>query len=304
MRGPRGPRDGPSGSSQGAEGRAGTVGSSDGALARGARDIGGLAGRRPGVDTRRMSGAAPTIDHEAAIRATCTDYVASWLDGNADRMAACLQPGLAKRSVGDPTTGSLGLDEDTYDSMIASAGRGPRQYGRDLRIVVHDISDGIASASVLSEPWLDLVHLAWFGDRWRIVNVVYEPRATSGDDPADRVAVADLLGAYARSGFDADLDLVLATCHPELAERRVIVGDDGARILEDTSRDEVVEAVRQGLDLERFERAWQGQVFEVGHDIASAKMTMGWWDMEIHAGRFGERWRVVNVLYRSLPVDP
>jgi len=249
-----------------------------------------------------MGGAGSAVPAREAIVGTCTDYVASWLEGDRERMAGCLHPGLAKRAVEDPASGSLELDEAPYDAMVAAAARGPRPYRRDLRIAVHDISEDMASASVLSEPWLDLVHLAWFGDRWRIVNVLYEPRATVVDAPADRAAAADLLEAYARSGFDGDADLALATHHPALAERRVI-DDGGSRLLEDLDRDDVVESVRRGLDLGPFGRAWQARVFEVGHDIAAAKVTMGWWDLELHLARFGQRWLVVNVLYRTLPID-
>jgi hypothetical protein len=251
-----------------------------------------------------MTDAEPTARDREAIVTTCTDYGASWLEGDRKRMAACLHPGLAKRTMVDVLSGSLALGESPYDEMVASAVHGPRPYERDLRIEIHDISEGIASASVLSEPWLDLVHLAWFGDRWRIVNVLYEPRPMTVDDPADRTAVADLLDAYARSGFDEDAELVLATHHPALAERRVVVGSDGGLELEDTTRDEVVEAVRRGLEMERFERTWEAQVLEVGHDVAAGKVVAGWYDVDLHLARFGDRWMIVNILYRVLPVDP
>ena len=96
----------------------------------------------------------------AAIVATCTDYAASWLEGDPDRMAACLARGLAKRTPVEPGSSSLVLDESSYADMVASAGRGPRPHPRDLDIVVR------------SAPWLDLVHVAWFGDPWRSVNAI------------------------------------------------------------------------------------------------------------------------------------
>jgi len=250
-----------------------------------------------------MGVAGSASEPREAIVATCTDYAISWLEGDPERMADCLHRRLVKRALADPASGSLDLDEAPYDAMVVAAARGPRPYGRELSIEVHDISEDIASASVLSEPWLDLVHLAWFGDRWRIVNVLYEPRATIVDAPADRIAVTDLLDAYARSAFDEDADVVLATHHPVLAERRVVLDKEGSRVLEELDRDEVVDAVRRGLDLERFGRTWQARVLEVGHDIAAVKVTMGWWDFELHLARFGLRWMIVNILYRTLPID-
>jgi hypothetical protein len=34
----------------------------------------------------------------------------------------------------------------------------------------------IASVRVLSSPYMDLLHVARIGDRWWIVNVLWEPR--------------------------------------------------------------------------------------------------------------------------------
>ena len=237
------------------------------------------------------------------IVAACTAYAASWLEGDGDRMASCLHRAWRSGPSWIPPSGSLELDESSYGEMVASAARGPRPFGRDLRIEVHDVGAGIASASVLSEPWLDLVHLARFGDRWRILNVLYEPRPASVDVTADRAAVAGLLAAYAAIGFDDDAEAVLATHHPALAERRVIAGEDGNMELEESTRDEVVDTVQAGLEFERFERRWDARVLEVGHDVAAGKVVAGWFDVDLHLARFGDRWMIVNILYRVRAVD-
>lgn len=248
-----------------------------------------------------MMRAEPAADTEQGIVAACTDYAASWLEGEPGRMASCLHPGLAKRAVVDHRSGALTLEESPFDEMVASAGRGPRAFSRDLRIDVLDVTAGIASASVLSEPWLDLIHLARFHDRWRIVNVLYEPRPTAVHDSADRAAVAGLLDVYAVCGFDEDLELVRAIHHPALAERRVEDEAGGGLELEDSTLEEVIGFVADGLELERFERAWDAHVLEVGRDIAAARITVGWWDIHLHAARFGSRWMIVNILYRNRP---
>ena len=46
-----------------------------------------------------------------AILATAADYIESWIDGDAERMAGALHPLLAKRGVElDPSTGDRVLD--------------------------------------------------------------------------------------------------------------------------------------------------------------------------------------------------
>jgi len=41
---------------------------------------------------------------------------------------------------------------------------------------VLDIADSIASAKVVSEPFVDYLHLAKLDGRWSIINVLYEDR--------------------------------------------------------------------------------------------------------------------------------
>jgi hypothetical protein len=117
-----------------------------------------------------------TVD-DPAIEAAARDYIESWIDGDGARMAGCLHPRLAKRAVEDLASGRLDLDEAPYDDMVTAAGRRTRpEIGRDYELDVLDVFGGIASVRVLSTPYMDYLHLARFGDRWLIVNVLYEKR--------------------------------------------------------------------------------------------------------------------------------
>jgi hypothetical protein len=247
-----------------------------------------------------MVGSDTTVSDRAAITAALEDYLFSWLDGEPDRMAGCLHPQLAKRTQVDPLSGSLELDESPAAAMVASAGRGPRAFGREAEIEIHGVREGIASASVRSEPWLDLAHLAWFGDRWRIVNVLYEPRSTVPASTADERAIAGVLDAYAAAGFADDVDAVRRIHHPALAARRVVAGPDGAPTLEDATLDEVVKAARQGPETDRSPRTWEARLLDLGADIAAASVVAGWCDLDLHLARCGGRWLIVNVAYRGL----
>lgn len=119
------------------------------------------------------------IDREA-IRAVATDYIESWLLGDGGRMGRCLHPALAKRKVVDPAEG-LDLHEVPYVDLIESAGTGPKDVAtRKYEVTVLDVFPNIASVKVASGPFMDYLHVARFGDRWLIVNVLYEPRQRPG----------------------------------------------------------------------------------------------------------------------------
>ncbi|HEY8179754.1 MAG TPA: nuclear transport factor 2 family protein [Candidatus Limnocylindria bacterium] len=60
---------------------------------------------------------------------------------------------------------------------MASAERGPcPQYDRQIQVRILDVPDKLASVKVVSEPFVDYLHLAKIEGRWWIVNVLYEDR--------------------------------------------------------------------------------------------------------------------------------
>lgn len=109
-----------------------------------------------------------------AIRRACTDYIESWLDGDVERTRRCLHPHLAKRRVTDP---SGALHEVPTEDMLADAANGAKQgVDRDYEIAILDVARDVATAKVVSEPFVDYLHLARVGDGWVIVNAIYEWR--------------------------------------------------------------------------------------------------------------------------------
>lgn len=112
----------------------------------------------------------------SAIIAAATDYIASWLDGDADRMARCLHPALAKRAVEpDAETGEPVVDESPYEAMVegARAGHG-RRLAPGYEIDVLHAEGDIATVSVRSSAFLDYLHIARFGERWLLLNVLWQ----------------------------------------------------------------------------------------------------------------------------------
>ena len=96
-------------------------------------------------------------------------------------MRGALHPMLAKRGLDySPDAAPTGVHHLDAEYMVASAGRGPRsQYERSIEITILDLADNIASVKVLSEPFVDYLHLARIDGRWSIVNALYEDRDPS-----------------------------------------------------------------------------------------------------------------------------
>lgn len=126
-----------------------------------------------------ISDEAPITERDReAILSTAADYIESWIDGDAPRMARCLHPELAKRTVvEDPATGDWVVDEDDRAGMVAATAEGlGRRYARPYETRLLDAYGGIATVAVLSSPYMDYLHVARFGDRWLILNALWQRR--------------------------------------------------------------------------------------------------------------------------------
>jgi hypothetical protein len=115
-----------------------------------------------------------------AIERVVADYYEAWFTGDAERMRASLHPKLAKRAIEDSGSASLDLDVISAEEMaVATAeGRGTR-YPRGHDVQVFDIDDDLATIKAVSAPYVEYLHLARFGKRWLIVNVLWRRRADS-----------------------------------------------------------------------------------------------------------------------------
>jgi hypothetical protein len=117
--------------------------------------------------------AAPTAD-VAAVTEVVTEYYQSWFAGDGERMRACIHPALAKRTAEQPGTDSLSLHEDPTETLVKDTASGEgKEFEPVQDVTVIDVFRDIATVMANSEPFVEYLHLARFGDRWLIVNVLY-----------------------------------------------------------------------------------------------------------------------------------
>jgi hypothetical protein len=124
--------------------------------------------------------APPSADDVEAITAVARDYVEGYFDGDEARMRRCLHPELVKRTIwhrADTEEWALGRPssaEDMAGWARDGVGRDAVDRGRPITITVEDVFRHIASVKVVSRPFMDYLHIAKLGDRWLIVNVLWE----------------------------------------------------------------------------------------------------------------------------------
>jgi hypothetical protein len=113
----------------------------------------------------------------ARIMDAARDYIESWLDGDADRMARALHADLAKRSVESDGTGGCIVHHVTRDDMVTATGEGHgTRYERPYDAMIMDAFGDIAAVRIFSSVYMDYLHVARCGEAWRIVNVLWQRR--------------------------------------------------------------------------------------------------------------------------------
>ena len=117
-----------------------------------------------------------------AIVATVMDYFEGWFDGNSERMARALHPGLDKRGVRAGTAGVLLSASSTAPQMIGwtrdGEGKAERPADLAIKVRIDDVHEQIATATVYSAVYIEYLQLMRTAEGWRIVNALYMRRAT------------------------------------------------------------------------------------------------------------------------------
>lgn len=113
----------------------------------------------------------------AAIRQTAMDYMESWYQGDAKRMKDSLHKKLAKRSL-KGIWGDNELRHTTASDMVSYtiSGYGERLWQQDLniKVVIIDCFNDIASVKVMTPHYYEYLHLAKMRSKWIIINTLYE----------------------------------------------------------------------------------------------------------------------------------
>jgi len=123
-------------------------------------------------------------DQQVAVLQPAMEYLESWYAGDAERMASALHPELSKRYVRSLGTGFEYLDECGASKVIALARSGlgrtiPVEYQRLGVTVLDHGCPNLAVVKAVGANGVEYLQVGDFGDRWKIINILGEPRAAA-----------------------------------------------------------------------------------------------------------------------------
>lgn len=115
-------------------------------------------------------------DRESIIH-TLDAYIQAWFQGDAAAMEQCLHPELTARLLQAEPEGTESLGVQAFhrsQGIQALLGAQTHPLSRRSLVTVLDISGHSASARADLGDWVAYMHLAYTGERWAIVNVLWE----------------------------------------------------------------------------------------------------------------------------------
>lgn len=128
---------------------------------------------------RRPSSSTPhTIDADRqSIIRTLETYIQAWFQGDATAMEQCLHPEMTARLLQAEPQADEVLGVQAFhraQGIQALLGAQTHPLSRRSTVTVLDISGHSASARADLGDWVAYMHLAYTGERWAIVNVLWE----------------------------------------------------------------------------------------------------------------------------------
>lgn len=118
-------------------------------------------------------------DDVEAITKAVLDYGEGWYAGDAERMERALHPDLAKRALmPDPRSGRGKIDHVSAMRLVQMTrggyGKQTPKENRLAKVTILDVMGNAATIKLQMNDWVDYMHLSKMGDRWVIVNVLWE----------------------------------------------------------------------------------------------------------------------------------
>ena len=114
------------------------------------------------------------MEDSTIIRNRVLDYVEGWYEANKNRMERALSPHLAKRRI----VSSEEIWDVSKEWMVNATGDGQGHIDEPEKgikeITILDQTKTVASVKLISNEFIDYLHLAKINDDWVIVNALWD----------------------------------------------------------------------------------------------------------------------------------
>ena len=231
---------------------------------------------------------------EQAIR----NYLEGWYDKDTARIQQAVHPLLAKRGIMPDGEGGVRCIDLAGFLEVTPVYGGDPSGKRTIEMKILDTDGDIASAMVISNDYVDYLHLVRIDGRWQILNVLWEFRSGGTQQPAPEEAVKleKPLRDYVEGWYYKDTARVGDSLHPNLAKRSLNTEKPGE--VDQYTRSSLLDVVEQYGGPGGPERIFEMTVLDAKNQIASVRLVSNAFVDYIHLVRADGQWKILNVLWK------
>ncbi len=256
-----------------------------------------------------------TGDVSSAITQTALDYADGFYSGAADRMERAIHPDLNKVTVVklSPAT-KPSLQYSTYSGLIelTRAKLGFREPDkRNINVTILKTNDNLASVKLKSPMFNDYLQMVKTDDKWKIVNVLWEPGPEtpnvlpSGDynPDSEKEAIKSAVKNYYEGSFENDITKLEKAVSPEMRIAQFTKLPQGGR--EFISRVGIVmimEATRTKLrQVPDEQRKVNIDILDVMDKMAFVEAITSMSTSYLQLAKMDDEWKIINILSKQNP---
>lgn len=219
------------------------------------------------------------------------DYVTGWYAGNSAQMELALHPKLVKRRV----VSTSEVWNVTYDWMVKAVKsckgciENPKKGQKDIQIL--DETNDIASVKVISNDFVDYLHLAKFDNQWKIVNALwdYKTSATKGTQKE----VEQLVTEYINSWKTKNAKLIGEILLPDFAGRVALSLTEVENVDYKWMTQEMKNCESNIINKSN---KIDIKVLDICNNMASVRIGIDGFDEYLHLTYINKKWYIVNSL--------
>ena len=231
---------------------------------------------------------------EQAIR----NYLEGWYDKDTARIQQAVHPLIAKRGIMPDGEGGVRCIDLAGFLEVTPIYGGDPSGKRSIEINILATDGDIASAMVVSNEYVDYLHLVRMDGRWQILNVLWEFRSP---DTGARLAhggqeLEKPLRDYVDGWYDKDAARVGEGLDPNLAKRSL--NGESPDGIDQYTRSSLLEVVEQYGGPGGTERIFEMTILDVKSRIASVRLVSNVFVDHIHLVRPEKEWKILNVLWK------
>jgi hypothetical protein len=219
------------------------------------------------------------------------NYITSWYAGDTSQMKQALHPKLVKRRV----VSTSEVWNVTYDWMINAVKSckgcidSVKNGQKDIQIV--DQTSDIASIKLISNEYVDYLHLAKFNNQWKIVNALWEYKTTAVR--GTRAEAEQLIANYKNSWKTKDTAAMANILLPDFKGRMAISLTD----VENIDYNWMVHDMKNAADSAINESTTTKiEVLDTSNNIASVIINNDKYTEYLHLIYLSNKWYIVNSL--------